>query len=148
MMNTSPSPFLKPEKPMTSVAPSRTAPRQSENLLPQDVDRFGHSRFGTAPDEDVVIDERSQLSPSQAVENRLVAHFVHFTPTRRTATNEFIEDSTPVNQVSVAIRTDAAPTQVYLAPSREPLPFRMEGNYCHITVPTVLTSQLVVFEGV
>ncbi|MCW3096310.1 MAG: Alpha-L-fucosidase [Chthonomonadaceae bacterium] len=84
----------------------------------------------------------------QKAENRLVAHFVHFTPTRRTATNEFIEDATPVNDVSVAIRTDAAPTKVYLAPSREPLPFRMEGNYCHITVPTVLTSQLVVFDGV
>lgn len=84
----------------------------------------------------------------QKAENRLVAHFVHFTPTRRTATNEFIEDATPVHNVSVAIRTDATPTAVYLAPSREPLPFRMEGVYCHITVPTVLTSQLVAFDGV
>jgi hypothetical protein len=50
--------------------------------------------------------------------------------------------------VSVAIRTDGTPTAVYLAHSREPLSFRMEGAYCHITVPTVLTSQLVVFEGV
>ncbi len=73
MMNTSPSPVLKPEKPMTFVAPSWTASHQSDTLLPQDADRFGHSRFGTSPDEDVVIDERSQLSPSQAVENRLVA---------------------------------------------------------------------------
>ena len=84
----------------------------------------------------------------QANENRLVAHLVAFQPQRRTATNEYIEDSVPVRDVTFAVRTDKAPSRVALAPSGEELPFAQEGAYCRVTVPSVLVHQLVAFEGV
>ena len=73
MMNTSTTPPLKPEKPMSFASMSWMSPHQAENLLADEADRFAIARFGSASDEDVVIDERSDLTPSQAVENRLVA---------------------------------------------------------------------------
>ncbi|HZO86690.1 MAG TPA: alpha-amylase family protein [Chthonomonadaceae bacterium] len=84
----------------------------------------------------------------QRAENWIVAHLVNFQPQRRTATNEFIESAVPVNNVEFAVRTGRAPSRVYLAPSREEIPFRQESVYCHVTVPSVLTHQMVVFEGV
>ena len=82
----------------------------------------------------------------QEAEGRLVVHLVSFQPQRRTAANEFIEDATPLRDVPFALRTEAAPARVFLAPSGEALPFRQEGRYCHVTVPAVLTAQAVVFE--
>ena len=84
----------------------------------------------------------------QAKEGRLVAHLVDFQPQRRTTANEFIESAVPLRDVSFAVRTGSAPTRVLLAPSGETLAFDQQGAYCHVTVPTVLTHQLVVFEGV
>jgi hypothetical protein len=73
MLNASTSPPLNPENSMSFVASSWMSPRQAETLLADEASRFAIARFGTASDEDVVIDERSELTPSQAVENRLVA---------------------------------------------------------------------------
>ena len=84
----------------------------------------------------------------QEAENRRVVHLVNFQPQRRTATNEFLEDAVPLRDVSFALRTESAPTRVFLAPSEEELPFRQEDRYCHVTVPTVLIAQTVVFAGV
>jgi hypothetical protein len=82
----------------------------------------------------------------QADKNRTIVHLVAFQPTRRTATNEYIEDTIPIPNVSFALRTGSAPKRVYLAPTGEELAFVQEGNYCTVTVPTVLTHQVVVFE--
>ncbi len=82
----------------------------------------------------------------QAEQNRLVVHLVAFQPTRRTATNEYIEDTIPIPNVEFALRTGTAPKRVFLAPTGEEIPFRQERNYCTVTVPTVLTHQIVVFE--
>ena len=84
----------------------------------------------------------------QETENRLVAQLVSFQPQRRTAANEFIEDAIPLRDVSFAVRTETAPARVYLAPSGEDLTFRQEGRYCHVTVPSVIIAQTVVFENV
>ncbi len=83
----------------------------------------------------------------QAAHRSLVAHLVTFQPQRRTANNEFIEVAVPVNDVSFAVRTESAPSRVVLVPSGQEIPFVQEEAYCHVTVPTVLTSQVVVFEG-
>jgi hypothetical protein len=82
----------------------------------------------------------------QAEPNRFVVHLVNFQPQRRTAANEYIEAAVPVNDVEFALRTEVAPQRVVLAPSEAPLVFRQEGAYCHVTVPTVLTHQVVAFE--
>ncbi len=84
----------------------------------------------------------------QQAESRLVAHLIAFQPQRRTASNEFIEAAVPVCDVEFAVRTGSAPTRVFLAPSQQEIPFRQDGIYCHVTVPSVLTHQMVVFEGV
>ena len=84
----------------------------------------------------------------QEAGGRLVVPLVSFQPQRRTAANEFIEDAVPLRDVSFALRTEAAPSRVFLAPSGEALPFRQEGRYCHVTVPSVTIAQTVVFEGV
>jgi len=83
----------------------------------------------------------------QESENRTVVHLVSFQPQRRTAGSEFIEDAVAVRDVSLALRTGAAPARVFLAPSREEIPFEQEGDYCHVSVPSVVTAQAVVFEG-
>ncbi len=61
------------ENPMPFVTSTRMSSRQTETILNADGDRFVASRFGTVTDEVVVVDDRSDLRPSQAVENRLVA---------------------------------------------------------------------------
>ncbi len=84
----------------------------------------------------------------QAKENRLVTHLVQFAPQRRTATNEFLEDSVPVHDVEFAVRTGKAPTRVALAPRDHAIDFRQEGAYCYVVIRTVDIHQMVVFEGV
>ena len=80
--------------------------------------------------------------------SRIIAHVVNFQPQRRTATNEFIEDAVPVNNVAFAVRTEHAPARVVLVPNGEEIAFEQQGLYCHVTLPVVLTSQVVAFEGV
>lgn len=84
----------------------------------------------------------------QQAENRLVVHLVNFAPQRRTANNEFIEAAVPLNDVAFALRTDKTPTKVFLAPSGEEIPFRQEGACCHVTIPSIVTHQMIAFEGV
>ena len=77
---------------------------------------------------------------------RTVVHLVNFTPTRRTAANEFIEAAVPVHAIAFALRTGSAPARVTLVPGDHALAFRQEGDYCHVTVPTVETHAIVAFE--
>ena len=84
----------------------------------------------------------------QPAESRTVVHLVSFTPQRRTANNEFIEDAVPVCDVEFALRTEKAPTRVVLQPRNHAIDFKMDGNYCVITIRKVTTHQIITFEGV
>jgi hypothetical protein len=84
----------------------------------------------------------------QVKEKRLVTHMVNFQPQRRHIHVEWIEDIYPIHDVALAVRTEKCPTAVYLAPRQESVSFRMNGNYCELTVPEVEAHQMVVFEGV
>jgi hypothetical protein len=84
----------------------------------------------------------------QAKQNRVIVHLVNFTPTRRTATNEFIEAAVPLTNVEFALRTGKAPVRVALVPDNLEINFRQDGNYCHVLVPNINTHQMVAFEGV
>ncbi len=84
----------------------------------------------------------------QPKENRTVVHLVNFTPTRRTANNEFIEAAVPLNNVEFSLKTGKAPSRVALVPRDHEIDFRQEGEYCHVLIRSVVTSQLVSFEGV
>lgn len=83
----------------------------------------------------------------QASSNRLIVHLVNFTPTRRTAANEYIEEAVPVNNVEIAIRTGKAPSRVALVPRDHSIDFEQRGNYCHVTIRNVETVSMVAFEG-
>lgn len=61
------------ETPMSLVSSSWMSSGHAATRLPDAEDRFAASRFCASSDEVVAVDERSELSPSQAVENRLVA---------------------------------------------------------------------------
>ncbi len=84
----------------------------------------------------------------QEKEGRTLVHLVNFTPTRRTAANEFIEAVTPVHNVEFAIRTGKTPSRAALVSQNQEIPFTQEGDYTRVVVPVVQTSQLVSFEGV
>lgn len=84
----------------------------------------------------------------QAKENRLLAHLVNFTPTRRTAANEFIEAVVPVHEVTFAIRTGKSPARVILASNGTEIPFTQEGVYTQVTVPLIASSEIVAFQDV
>jgi len=79
---------------------------------------------------------------------RLIAHLVNFQPQRRHVDVEWIDDLYPVRDISLAVRTEKSPSDVYLAPSRKALRFSMNGPYCEVVVPEVKAHQMVVFEGV
>ena len=107
-------------------------------LLPEPLVRPGNN---VAPSTEIAV-------LRQAAENRIVVHVINFQPQRRTSANEFIEAAIPIKDVSFAIRTEKAPSRVVLIPSTEEIAFSQQGAYCHITVPTVLTAQIVSFEDV
>jgi len=84
----------------------------------------------------------------QAKTNRTIVHLVNFTPTRRTAANEFIEAAVPVSDVQFSVRTMTAPSRVVLVPQGKTLTCDQDGEYCTVTVPIVHTQQVIAFEGV
>jgi hypothetical protein len=66
---------LTTESPMSLVSSAWMTPAAAPRTdrLSDDLDRFATPRFCAATDEVLAVDERSELTPSQAVENRLVA---------------------------------------------------------------------------
>jgi hypothetical protein len=72
-MNNSTSRPLETGNDMSFAASSWIAASPPETRLSDDVDRFALPRINAATDEVIVPDERSALTPAQAVENRLVA---------------------------------------------------------------------------
>jgi hypothetical protein len=58
-----------------------------------------------------------------------------------------IEEPLEMNDFEVRLRLDGrTPKKVYLAPSRTPLPFTLEGNYARVTIPRVTGWAVAVFE--
>jgi hypothetical protein len=72
-MNVAPR-HLRPENPNPmSLAPSPWMPNAASTRRTDDAERFATPRLCASTDEVIAVDERSELTPSQAVENRLVA---------------------------------------------------------------------------
>jgi hypothetical protein len=84
----------------------------------------------------------------QSRQKRTIVHLVNFTPTRRTAANEFIEAAVPVSDVQFSLRTGGAPSGVVLVPNGQALCYVQDGEYCSVTVPVVHTHQVIAFEGI
>lgn len=78
---------------------------------------------------------------------RRMLWLMSYVPERRGNNVDMIEEPIQLRDVPVALRADGRDIKsVYLAPSREPLPFELRDGYVHTTVPQVDGYAVVVFE--
>jgi hypothetical protein len=81
----------------------------------------------------------------QGARNRTVVHLTYVNPVHRGPT-EVVEDIVPLFEREVALRLEREPKRVYLAPSREELPFTYVDGRVRFSVPRLELSQIVVAE--
>ena len=116
--------------------------RMIERLLPEPLVR----PISNVPASMEISVLRQESTDTETEGVRLVVHLVPFTPNRRSSVNEFIEDSIPVHDVEFAVRTGNAPVRVALQPRDHSIDFRMDGNYCIVSIRKVVGHQVVSFE--
>jgi hypothetical protein len=75
---------------------------------------------------------------------RTVVHVLYYPMTRRAPNLDIIEDPGVLKDVRLAVRCDAAPKQVSLAPARKAVPFRYRNGYAEFTLPWIEGYQAVV----
>jgi len=79
--------------------------------------------------------------------HRRMVHILSYVPERRGASIDMIEEPITLHNVSLEIRVDKhLPKRVYLAPTKQELPFKVEDGYIKTTIPVVLGYAMVVFE--
>ncbi len=78
--------------------------------------------------------------------DRLVHHLIYASPVKRGRCTEVIEDIIPIYDTGVSIRTDRAPSRVYLAPELTPLAFTYAGGRVSYTVPRLECHAMAVIE--
>jgi hypothetical protein len=88
--------------------------------------------------------------------NRWIVHFLFAPPQLRgkglkhpkghDLALEIIEDPVPLRDVHCSVRSQRAPTRVYLPEEGEKLPFQFSGGRVEFTVPEVTVHQMVVIE--
>jgi hypothetical protein len=83
----------------------------------------------------------------QEEQGRTIVHLLHYVPERRTAKLDIVEDITPLFQIPLSIAMPEVPRRVYIAPSREEVPFKFESGRVAVTVPEIRGHQMVVFES-
>lgn len=82
----------------------------------------------------------------QYKDNMELLHLMCYTPELRGNALALEERGTLVN-TDIAFRVDSAPIKkVYLAPTREEIPFTIENGYCRLTLPLLQGYALIVFE--
>ncbi len=78
---------------------------------------------------------------------RRMVYVTAYLPEARGAGINMIEEPLDLCDFEVRMRLDGRPPKtVYLAPSRTPLPFAVEGNYARVTIPRVTGWAVAVFE--
>ena len=82
----------------------------------------------------------------QKDKNRVVAHLLYATPTKRGENIEVIEDLVPVYDTSLAVKLEKPVKKVYLAPQGTEIPFKEEGGYTIVDVDKFVCHQMVVFD--
>ena len=77
---------------------------------------------------------------------RKIVHILNYVPQRRAPNLDIVEDVIPLINLKLALRLDAPPKQVYLAPQRQSLKSEFRDGYAHTVVPSVEGHQMIVFE--
>lgn len=80
-------------------------------------------------------------------EGRRVVHLLNYIPQRRGDGLDVVEDTIPLMNVKLALRSDQKPQSVYLAPGKEVLQFEYSEGYASATVPVVIGHQMIVFQN-
>ena len=76
-----------------------------------------------------------------------IVHLLHYPTSRRAPGLDIVEDTIPLNNVKIALRTTNKPLRVYLAPQRKSLRYEFREGYSETVVPLVDGHQMVVFES-
>lgn len=80
----------------------------------------------------------------QADPDRRIVHLLHYMPERRAANYDIIEESIPLHDIPVAVRSDATLTQAKLVPQDQPLELANDGGGVYrFTVPALHGHQMV-----
>ena len=82
----------------------------------------------------------------QETENRLVHHLLFAYTTNRGKKTEVIQDIIPLYNIHASIQSAKAPKEVYLAPSKEPLPYTYENGTISYTIPKLEIHQMVIIQ--
>ena len=77
---------------------------------------------------------------------RTIVHLLQYCPERRAKDLDIVEDIVPIHRIPVSLAVAKAPRQVYLAPTREPLPFTWTAGRVELVVPEVNGHAMVVIE--
>ena len=75
-----------------------------------------------------------------------VVHLLQFVAERRAPSLDVVEDIVPIYNVPLSVQVEAAPTKVYLAPSRGVLSFDYADGRVTFMVPVVEGHQMIVIE--
>jgi hypothetical protein len=75
-----------------------------------------------------------------------IVHLLQFVAERRTDVLDLVEDIVPLYNVPLAVRTDTAPSRVYLAPSGADVPFEYAEGMVKLVIPVIEGHQMVVVE--
>lgn len=112
-----------------------------------DRDLFGHCLRRLLPNPLVKADGPSTLKATVTEqEGRRIVHLLNYVPQRRGDGVDVVEDTIPLTNVKLALRSDQQPQSVYLAPRKEVLPLQYSEGYASVTVPLVMGHQMIVFE--
>jgi len=78
---------------------------------------------------------------------RRMVHVLSYVPEMRGAKTQIIEEAVELHNVKIALRSDGkSPKEVYLAPGKTALPFKIINGYIDVTIPVSNGYSLVVFE--
>ena len=79
-------------------------------------------------------------------EGRLLVHLLNYAAQKRAGVLVNNEELTPVHDIMVRVRTEAAPARVSLALTGEPLPFEQDRGWTHVRLPRLDAHEIIVIE--
>lgn len=77
---------------------------------------------------------------------RTIIHLLQYCPERRTKELDIVEDIVPLYRIPLSLAVAKAPKKVYLAPSREAVPFTWTKGRMELTVPEIVGHAMVIVE--
>lgn len=76
--------------------------------------------------------------------DRTIVHLLHYSPERRAAQFDIVEDIVPLHDLQLSVRCDRTPSRVFLAPENTPLPFRIAEGRVNLTLPRLNGHAVIV----